>query len=110
MLHSALISPGALKPTAGDGIESRRPVLHSLQVFLSITILYFSFSHLCTFISVCNNNNNNNKTVRYSSISNNNNNSRDSKVWRVLSHEFRVVRLYRTFSNYIVTGETRCAG
>ena len=33
---------------------------------------------------------------------------RDSKVCRVLSHEFGVVRLYRTF--YIVTGETRCAG
>ena len=75
-------------------------MLHSLQVFLSITILYFSFSHLCTFIGVCNNNNNNNKKVRYSSISNNNNNSRDSKVWRVLSYEFRVVRLYRTFSNW----------
>ena len=24
--------------------------------------------------------------------------------------EFGVVRLYRTFSNYIFTGETRCAG
>ena len=35
---------------------------------------------------------------------------RDSKVWRVFSHEFGVVRLYRTFSSYIVTGETRCAG
>ena len=35
---------------------------------------------------------------------------RDSKVCRVLSHEFRVVRLYRTFSIYIVTGETRYAG
>ena len=35
---------------------------------------------------------------------------RDSKVCRVLSHEFGVVRLYRTFSNYIFTGETRCAG
>ena len=35
---------------------------------------------------------------------------RDSKVCRVLSHEFRVVRLHRTFSIYIVTGETRCAG
>ena len=35
---------------------------------------------------------------------------RDSKVFRVLSHEFRVVRLHRTFSIYIVTGETRCAG
>ena len=29
------------------------------------------------------------------------------KVCRVLSHEFGVVRLYRTFSIYIVTGETR---
>ena len=35
---------------------------------------------------------------------------RDSKVWRALSHEFGVVRLYRIFSIYIVTGETRCAG
>ena len=35
---------------------------------------------------------------------------RDSKVCRVLSHEFGVVRLYRTFSNYIVSGETRYAG
>ena len=34
---------------------------------------------------------------------------RDSKVCRVLSHEFWVVRLYRTFSNYIFTGEARCA-
>ena len=29
---------------------------------------------------------------------------RDSKVFRVLSHEFRVVRQYRTFSIYIGTG------
>ena len=35
---------------------------------------------------------------------------RDSKVCRVLSHEVGVVRLYRTFSIYIVAGETRCAG
>ena len=35
---------------------------------------------------------------------------RDSKVYRVLLHEFGVVRLYRTFSIYIVIGETRCAG
>ena len=35
---------------------------------------------------------------------------RDSKVYRVLSHEFGVVRLYRTFSTYIFTGEARCAG
>ena len=35
---------------------------------------------------------------------------RDSKVCRLLSHEFGVVRLYRTFSTYIVTGETRFAG
>ena len=32
------------------------------------------------------------------------------KVCRVLSHEFGVVRPYRTFSVYIVTGETRSAG
>ena len=31
-------------------------------------------------------------------------------MWRGLSHEFRVVRLYRTFSIYIIAGETRCAG
>ena len=35
---------------------------------------------------------------------------RDSKVCRVLSHEFGVVRLNLTFSIYIVVGETRCAG
>ena len=35
---------------------------------------------------------------------------RDSKVCRVLSHEFGVVRLYRTFSIYIVTEIERCAG
>ena len=35
---------------------------------------------------------------------------RDSKVCRGLSHEFGVVRLYRTFSNYIFTGESRCSG
>ena len=45
---------------------------------------------------------------------------RDSKVWRGLSHEFNVrrglshefgvVRLYGTFSIYIIAGETRCAG
>ena len=34
---------------------------------------------------------------------------RDSKVCRVLSHEFGVVRLYQTFSNYIFTGEVRYA-
>ena len=35
---------------------------------------------------------------------------RDSKVYRLLSHEFGVVQLYRTFSNYISSGDTRCAG
>ena len=35
---------------------------------------------------------------------------RDNTVFSVISHEFRVVRLYRTFSSYIGTGETRCAG
>ena len=36
-------------------------------------------------------------------------NYRDSNVCRVLSLEFGVVRPYRTFSVYIVTGETRSA-
>ena len=35
---------------------------------------------------------------------------RASKVCRGFSQEFGVVRLYRTFSLYIVTGETRSAG
>ena len=35
---------------------------------------------------------------------------RDSKVFRVLSHEFGVIRLYRTFSISIVTEIARCAG
>ena len=35
---------------------------------------------------------------------------RDGKVCRVLSHELREVRRYRTFSYYIFTGEARCAG
>ena len=35
---------------------------------------------------------------------------RDRKVYRVLSHEFGVVRLYRTFSIYIFTEETRYVG
>ena len=35
---------------------------------------------------------------------------RASKVWRGLSHEFGVVRLYRTFSLYFFAVETRCAG
>ena len=34
----------------------------------------------------------------------------DDRASRGLSEEFGVVRLYRTFSSYIVTGETRCAG
>ena len=35
---------------------------------------------------------------------------RASKVCRGFSHEIGVVRLYRTFSMYLVTGETRRAG
>ena len=35
---------------------------------------------------------------------------KDSKVCRVLSHEYGVVRLYLTFSIYIVKGDTRYAG
>ena len=34
---------------------------------------------------------------------------RESKVCRVLLHEFGVVRLYRTISNYIFRGEAKCA-
>ena len=33
----------------------------------------------------------------------------DSKVYKLLSHEFGVVRPYRTFSIYIVTEIARCA-
>jgi len=33
---------------------------------------------------------------------------RNTKAYRV--HEFKVVRLYQTFSNYISSGDTRCAG
>ena len=49
VLSVALVGPGALKPTAGDGIESRRPVLHSLQVFFVDNyslFLFFSSLHL----------------------------------------------------------------
>ena len=35
---------------------------------------------------------------------------RESKVCRVLSHEFGLVRLNRTFSNYIFRREAICAG
>ena len=35
---------------------------------------------------------------------------RENKVWRGLSLEFGVVRLYRTFSFYSIAGETRCVG
>ena len=35
---------------------------------------------------------------------------KQGKVWKLLSHEFGVVRPYRTFSVYIVTSETRSAG
>ena len=35
---------------------------------------------------------------------------RDSKVYKFVLYEFGVVRLYRTFSIYIVIGETSCAG
>ena len=35
---------------------------------------------------------------------------REQGVYRLLSHEFGVVRLYRTFSNYISSGDIRCAG
>ena len=48
----AVVGPGALKPTVGDGIESRRPLLHQFY-FLS----FFSFSYLHLYWCVYNNNN-----------------------------------------------------
>ena len=33
---------------------------------------------------------------------------RDTKVCKVLSHEFGVIRLYRTFSNHIIAEIARC--
>ena len=41
-----VVSPRALKPSVGDGIESRGP--------LCFTIMFhsFSFSHVCTFVGV----------------------------------------------------------
>ena len=35
---------------------------------------------------------------------------RDSKVFKLLLHTFGVVRLYRTVSNFLSSGDTRCAG
>ena len=34
---------------------------------------------------------------------------RNDKVCRVHSHEFGVIRLYRTFSRYTFKGEAKCA-
>ena len=50
----AVVGPGALKPTVGDGIKSRRPL-----IILSL-FFFFSFFHICIYIGVYNNNNNNN--------------------------------------------------
>ena len=36
--------------------------------------------------------------------------NRASRTYRGLSYEFEVVRWSRIFSNYLFTGETRCAG
>ena len=45
----AVVGPGALKPTVGDGIESRRPLIILLSLF-------FPFFHICIYIGVYNNN------------------------------------------------------
>ena len=47
----AVVGPGALKPTVGDGIKSRRPL-----IILSL-FFFFSFFHICIYIGVYNNNN-----------------------------------------------------
>ena len=54
VLSVALVGPGALKPTAGDGIESRRPVLVVVFVDNYIYILYFYFAPLlvCAIIII----------------------------------------------------------
>ena len=51
----AVVGPGALKPTVGDGIKSRRPL-----IILSL-FFFFSFFHniICIYTGVYNNNNNN---------------------------------------------------
>ena len=43
----AVVGPGALKPTVGDGIKSRRPLLYQFY-FLS----FFSSFHICICIGV----------------------------------------------------------
>ena len=42
-----MVGPGALKPTVGNGIESRRPLLHQFY-FLS----FFPSFHICICIGV----------------------------------------------------------
>ena len=49
----AVVGPGALKPTVGDRIKSRTPLLHQFY-FLSFFFLFF---HICICIGVYNNNN-----------------------------------------------------
>ena len=41
----AVVGPGALKPTVGDGIKSRRPLLHQFY-FLSFFLLFIFASVL----------------------------------------------------------------
>ena len=59
-----MVGPGALKPSDGDGIKSRRPLLHSRHsriMYLDLLLLFLllSFSlNICTYCGVCNNNNN----------------------------------------------------
>ena len=67
-----MVGPGALKPSVGDGIESRRPLVCSYySCVLSLCLLLF-LSHFFCSLCVCvytfggvyvNNNNNNNNTL-----------------------------------------------
>ena len=51
-----VVSPGPLKPSVSDGIESRG---HYASPLCFIHFLSSSFSHMCTFVGVYDNNDNN---------------------------------------------------
>ena len=56
-----MVSPGARKPSVGEGIESRRPLFCSGITTLHSLFIFFFLSFIFTFASilVCVNNNNN---------------------------------------------------
>ena len=62
LVCGSVASPGALKPSVGDGIESSWSLVHTIPLFF-LTSLYFII-YLCAPFLVCfsiNNNNNNNR-------------------------------------------------